>query len=123
LKKDGQWEWVNLYGAAIKGVKQKGDKAMLMNKFSDHASTYRGKVLINMRAVLRPPPDVNNVPFRRFLEVGALSSLPTPKMSLYTLRAFLVQGCEIPIFNKLLPDLEEGSTIARMKVCDFIHCP
>jgi hypothetical protein len=115
LKKEKQWKWVNLYGAAVKGVKQKGANAQLMNKFSDHASTYRGRLLINTRSVLRPPYDFNNVPVRKKLNVTVTDAIQ-PKNASYTLRAFLVQGCEIPEFKKLLPDLEEGTNIAKMKV-------
>ena len=39
-----------------------------------------------------------------------------PSLARYTLRAYLIQGCEIPVFKKLMPDLEEGSLTARMKI-------
>jgi hypothetical protein len=115
LRKEKQWEWVNLYGAAVKGVKKGAAEAKLMAKFSEHASTYRGRVLVHARVVLRPPPGFTNVPVRKRIELG-VGGAPAPKAALFTLRAFLVQGCEVPVFNKLLPDLEEGSTVARMKV-------
>jgi len=115
LRKEGQWGWVNLYGAAVKGVAQKGSKAKIMNTFGEYASTFRGRVLVHVRTILRAPPNFTNVPVRKSIDLGAAGA-PVPRNALYTLRAYLIQGCEIPVFNKLLPDLEEGSTVARMKV-------
>jgi hypothetical protein len=116
LKKEKQWEWVNLYGAPVKGVKKGAAEAKLMAKFSDHASTYRGRLLVNARVVQRLPRGFNNVAVRKTIDHLGIGGAPAPKVALYTLRAFLVQGCEIPVFHNLLPDLEEGSTVARMKV-------
>ena len=122
LKKEGAHKWVNIYGSAVKGVKKKGligggltQQAKQMAKYSNEASTYRGRVLVSIRTVVRPPTDFNNVPMSRSIESKA-ASLPPPEVALYTLRAFLIQGCEIPVFKKLLPDLDEGSLTARMKI-------
>mmetsp|Transcript_30125 Transcript_30125/g.35520 ORF Transcript_30125/g.35520 Transcript_30125/m.35520 type:complete len:1909 (+) Transcript_30125:29-5755(+) len=115
LNKENQWKWVNLYGADIKGVKQKSSSAKLMNTFGEHASTYRGRLLINTRTLLRPPADFNNVPVRKKLPISVTDSL-LPKQANYVLRGFLIQGCEIPEFKNILPDLEEGTNIAKMKV-------
>ena len=91
LEKEQQFVWLNLYGAAVKGVKQRNKTAILMNTLSDHASTYRGRVLINIRALLRPPPDFNNVPVRKSLPWSVKADLVTPSTALYTLRAYVVQ--------------------------------
>ena len=47
---------------------------------------------------MRPPSDFTNVPVRRAISLG-MSGAQAPKSAFYTLRAFLVQGCEIPTFK------------------------
>ena len=115
LKKSGQFEWVNLYGAPI-GVKQKRKGALDMNTYPAHASHFRGRVLVNMRTVVSPPPEFNNVPERKKLDPAIVNAHPTSPMAKYTLRAFVGQGCEIPMFSRLVNAVGESGSVAKMKV-------
>ena len=55
LKKDKMWGWVNLYGAAVRGVNAGSAAAKTMAKFNEYASTYRGRVLVNAAQVRTEP--------------------------------------------------------------------
>ena len=85
--------WHNLYGAP-RGVQ--GRRGAPQNRYGAGASTYRGRVLLSLEVLTRPPRREATVPHRK-----AFAFRPTPGLkpatAPYHLRALALMGSELPV--------------------------
>ncbi|RHY25693.1 hypothetical protein DYB32_008158 [Aphanomyces invadans] len=84
---------INLYGPPIKHVDAKASE--IMKKYPDHASTYRGRVLVSFAHVTKPNPDDSDRFFVREVEDEDWEALKPPTTR-YVLRVSLLAGQDLP---------------------------
>ncbi|KAH8085619.1 hypothetical protein JL720_7609 [Aureococcus anophagefferens] len=87
--------WHTLYGAPL-GVQ--GKRGALQNRFGDEASTYRGRVLLSMEVMERPPRGERSVAHAKNFRFVAKEGLKPSRVK-YHLRTLAVLGSEIPQFS------------------------
>jgi len=89
--------WYNLYGAPIR---IQGKRGALQNRYGNEASTYRGRLLLSMELLARPPNEQRHksMAHRRPFHFKPNTRL-TSASAKYHLRALVVMGSEIPQFR------------------------
>ncbi|KAF0699652.1 Aste57867_9797 [Aphanomyces stellatus] len=85
--------YVNLYGPPMKHADAKA--ASIMKKFPDHASTYRGRVLLSLAHVSCPAKDDGDKFFTKEVEDEDWEALKPPTTR-YVLRVTLYAGQDLP---------------------------
>ncbi|ETW06932.1 hypothetical protein H310_03043 [Aphanomyces invadans] len=91
--RDVPLRYINLYGPPIKHVDAKASE--IMKKYPDHASTYRGRVLVSFAHVTKPNPDDSDRFFVREVEDEDWEALKPPTTR-YVLRVSLLAGQDLP---------------------------
>lgn len=100
--------WHNLYGAPL-GVQ--GKRGGLQNRFGGaEASTYRGRILLSMEVLTKPPAREKQVAHRAPFHFKPVAGLK-PQSVKYHLRAQAILGSEIPTFRS-----PGGLGVAKMQL-------
>ena len=87
--------WHNLYGAPL-GVQ--GKRGAPQNRYGREASTYRGRLLLSLELLARPPRREATVPHRKAFNFRPSPGLK-PATAPYHLRALALMGSELPIIR------------------------
>ncbi|KAH9070578.1 hypothetical protein Ae201684P_002935 [Aphanomyces euteiches] len=85
--------YINLYGPPLKNVDAKAGE--VLKKYPDHASTYRGRVLLSLAHITHPSKDCGDKFFLQEVEDEDWESLKPPTTR-YVLRVALFAGQDLP---------------------------
>ncbi|OQS05760.1 dysferlin [Thraustotheca clavata] len=89
--------YINIYGPPLK-AKQHSKASLHMQKFPDHASTYRGRILVSLAHIKHPHPEENEKAHVKDVEIENWESLKPPTTR-YVLRVALFYGQDVPLLR------------------------